>query len=648
MSDQRIRTDALLKTTLCLPLLLTSPASLGQVNALSDELFIPGEYIVALDNQAASNEVENYLRNETNDVARYRALPNSTFGVAQIPMSQRGRLNLNDYLAILEAAPGVAAVEPNLVRDNFVTPAAFDDPRLVEQWHHANINAPAAWSIQADASQVVVAVIDDAVMIEHPDIRANLWTNAKEIPGNGRDDDGNGYIDDIHGWNFGGRTANPSPAGACTGKSGAHGTHVAGIVGAVGNNKEGGSGVAPRVQIMSLAIGRPNLECKLSSDRIVEAINYAVRNGAKVINLSFGGALSSPATKVALQRAAAADVLIFAAAGNAGLTNDAEDVPADSEVLVVDVFDKKKPNELVARFKSPNFPATFSRTVPAVVSVANLERVGRDPTNSKLNGAPLRSDYQAFRVRNVRIHKQGLVRVGRDNPVAYEYTPGSSYGKRSVQIAAPGTDILSLNSDGSSATSGKYKFSTGTSMASPVMAGAAAVVWAAFPDMSNLQIKDRLLKSARRNSSLASTVESGRQVDLYAALCGDMFERKAAGCTASLPPSAPAPAPTPTPPADSPAPTPAPAPTPTPTRKPRPTPAPTPQPTPAPQPAPTPQPAPVPSPAPAPAPTTPAPSPAPEPTPVQPPNQDDSTRQLNDWIRGRDTEDDDDDSDEQW
>ena len=119
------------------------------------------------------------------------------------------------------------------------------DPSLSAQWNLAAIDAAEAWQTTTGSRSVVVAIVDSGIDFNHPDLAANIWTNPREIAGNGRDDDGNGYVDDIHGWDFVDNDNLPQDGFW-------HGTHVAGIIGAVGNNGIGVSGVSQQVSILPL------------------------------------------------------------------------------------------------------------------------------------------------------------------------------------------------------------------------------------------------------------------------------------------------------------------------------------------------------------------------------------------------------------
>jgi serine protease len=201
--------------------------------------------------------------------------------------------------------------EDGLVRADYLS----DDAGLAKQWAHDKVGSPAAWDISRGDASVVVAVLDSGVDYTHEDLAPNIWTNPGEIPDNGIDDDGDGYVDDVHGWNFVSDTNDPQSDDKSN-----HGTHVAGTIGAVGNNGIGISGHAPLVKIMPLKFLGSN-GAGYKSDAI-RGIDYAIRHGAKIINNSWGSGERSAALSEAISRAQAAGILFVAAAGNSGLNND--------------------------------------------------------------------------------------------------------------------------------------------------------------------------------------------------------------------------------------------------------------------------------------------------------------------------------------
>ncbi len=196
-----------------------------------------------------------------------------------------------------------------------VTAKETENPDYDKQTNLGLSNIPYGWTQNGKApggsSDVVVAVIDTGVDYNHLDLRNNIWINTAEIPDNGRDDDGNGYVDDIYGWDCVGNDKDPMDDNG-------HGTHVAGII-AAENNKVGGIGVAYNCKVMVLKAG--NSSGYFNNSDIAEAIQYAYMNGASVINMSFGGSFISIAVEEALENAYNSCVLV-AAAGNDGACNN--------------------------------------------------------------------------------------------------------------------------------------------------------------------------------------------------------------------------------------------------------------------------------------------------------------------------------------
>ena len=203
----------------------------------------------------------------------------------------------------------LAAIVAALALGGSAAPAqAASDPMLDQQWGLTEIatGAPEAWT-QSHGDGVLVAVLDSGVQLNHPDLASRLWRNPAETPGNGIDDDRNGYVDDIHGANIKALNGNVEDDNG-------HGTHVAGIVAAQAGNGTGGSGIAPGAQIMAIKV----LDANRSGDssQLAKGIRYAIDRGAKILNISINGDGTSPDLDAALAYAGQKGATVVASAGN--------------------------------------------------------------------------------------------------------------------------------------------------------------------------------------------------------------------------------------------------------------------------------------------------------------------------------------------
>lgn len=215
------------------------------------------------------------------------------------------------------------------------TSVLINDPNMAEKWGLKLTDSSSAWKITQGSKKIIVAVIDTGIDIKHEDLTSNLWKhpgetgkdkNGKDKATNGIDDDGNGYVDDVYGWNF---VANNN---SLTDNHG-HGTHISGILGAVGGNNKGISGVSPKVSIMSLKYFDPKEIGTNNLENTVKAIHYAIENGAKIINYSGGGTEFSKKEKEAIKRAQRKGILFVAAAGNEKSNSDEKKYyPADYDL----------------------------------------------------------------------------------------------------------------------------------------------------------------------------------------------------------------------------------------------------------------------------------------------------------------------------
>jgi len=213
-------------------------------------------------------------------------------------------------LARFAKDPNIEYAEPNWVIELSAVP---NDPSYSAQWSLDKIGAPAAWDTATSGSGVVIGVVDTGIDLTHPDLAANLWTNPGEIAANNIDDDGNGFIDDVHGWDFASDDADPTDTNG-------HGTMVAGVIGAVGNNATGVSGVAWTAKLAALRIGTGTASVYAA----VEAIQYANAMGFRITSNSYGwweGGQSFLFDDV-IAAAEAQGNLFVAAAGNEGHDND--------------------------------------------------------------------------------------------------------------------------------------------------------------------------------------------------------------------------------------------------------------------------------------------------------------------------------------
>jgi hypothetical protein len=345
---------------------------------------------------------------------------------------------LASKLTALRMDPSVLYAEPNYKVKALRQP---NDSLFSELWAMQNsgqfggkpgadISAVKAWDKSIGSRDVIVAVIDSGVDYNHPDLAGNMWTNPREIPGNGIDDDNNGYIDDVHGYDFAYGDGDPMDGDG-------HGTHVSGTIGGLGNNIGGVAGVNWQVRIMAL---------KFLSDEgwgytadAIAAVEYAVRMGANLSNNSWGGGGYSQALYDAIRAAGSANQLFVAAAGNAANDNDA----------------------------SPSYPASYD--LENIISVA-----ASDPAD--------------------------------------QLTWFSNYGRNSVDVAAPGEWILSCY------PGSNYAYLDGTSMASPHVAGLAALIWSMNPGVSATQVKQMILGSVDKVASMTDLVRTGGRLNANAAL----------------------------------------------------------------------------------------------------------------------------------
>ena len=349
--------------------------------------------------------------------------------VRALAVAPRDGISLEELRARLRASDRVERVEDD-------GPIAIskdpNDPGVVEQYaikqkDDHDVDAPAAWNERTSCAKV--AVLDTGVQSDHPDLKKNLWENTAD-PSNGRDDDNNGVVDDRYGGDL------VDGKGSGVDKHG-HGTHVAGIVGARGNNDRGISGLCWSLKIVAVRV--LDADGRGTWSREIAGIDYAIKAGAKVINASYGGPSGSEIVRDAIQRARDKGVLVVAAAGNDGVNTDSK----------------------------PNFPAAYPDS--NILSVA--------ATNSK------------------------------DKLASF-----SNFGAQTVDLAAPGDHVASTfwKSD--------YAYMSGTSMATPYVAAAAAMLRKHHSSWDLGDISSRLRKSGDALKALKGKTKSGKRLNINSAL----------------------------------------------------------------------------------------------------------------------------------
>ena len=221
--------------------------------------------------------------------------------------------DFNEFLSYYSNLPEVDYAEPNYTYQASIIPS---DTFFNNQWYLQKVKAVLAWDNIRESPEVVIAILDSGVQISHPDLRSNIWLNKKEIADNNIDDDKNGFIDDVNGWDFVNNVPDPAPKfkPGFTEDGILHGTIIAGIAAASGNNAAGVAGITWKAKIMPLKVLDDKGEG--SASKVIKAVDYAVANGANIINLSFVGFGYSKGLDDAIERAYNAGLIVVAAGGN--------------------------------------------------------------------------------------------------------------------------------------------------------------------------------------------------------------------------------------------------------------------------------------------------------------------------------------------
>jgi thermitase len=433
-------------------------------------LWVPGELVVGFKENVSSRARSAVLTAE--DVHVEEHFPELDASLVDLPAGTSVPEALEDF----GAREDIAFAEPNKLIFGALTP---DDPRFGDLWgmentgqeHRVSDPPPStasgkpdadgdvdeAWDTHTGDPATVIAILDSGVDTEHPDLDDNLWINPDEIPANNIDDDGNGFKDDVHGWDFAENNAGLLETNNDVGGID-HGTHVAGTAAAEINNTTGVAGVCPSCSIMVLKFMKPgDTDGDHQPDEMIgtlaaelKALDYAIDEGAHIVNGSFTTFLWSRSERAAYNELGNAGILAVAAAGNSSLDNDM-------------LLNYEFPDGSLAF--SPEYPASFD--LPKILAVA--------ATNHK-------DQYGYF--------------TGCDIDFARWICEFTSWGHDSVDVAAPGVDIVSTVPDN------KYRTFTGTSMAAPFTAGIAGLVRSANPTYGAMAMKNAIMNSVNKPDSL--------------------------------------------------------------------------------------------------------------------------------------------------
>jgi len=425
----------------------------GRVAAVADQ------YLVTFDDYLGNSQAELRAREVATRLGVVAENVRSIGRGGWASFTTTGEVSKSAVERLSREMDGLAWVEPDRLQEINRAP---NDPRFGELWHlentgqfvqgsglgaiGADVSAREAWDITIGSRNVVIAVIDSGVDIDHPDLAANIWRNPGEIAGNGIDDDGNGFTDDVVGFDFGTLSSTMSDQVG-------HGTAVASVIGAVGNDGFGITGINWNVSIMALKIANAN--GGLSTGAIIGAHDYATMMrtdfGINLVasNNSYGLIAGDfyedeqdgfEGERAAIVRFVNSGATFVASAGNDALDND-ENISS--------------------------FPASYR--IPGVISVAATDN------NDGLAGF-------------------------------------SSYGAETVDVAAPGVDILMA------APGGGYVIQSGTSFSGPLVAGIVGLIKSVKPNASAVEIREALINSSDPLPALQGRVRSGGRVNAEAAL----------------------------------------------------------------------------------------------------------------------------------
>jgi len=495
-------------------------------------------------------------------------------GIANLRLQRiklREGLTEEEAIRIYRAADIVEHVEKHALRYPSRNP---NDPDIAQQWALTKMKAPEAWDITQGRPEVIVAVIDTGVDYGHLDLQNNIWTNAAELKGlPGVDDDGNGYIDDIRGWDFGGNTNDPMDVYG-------HGTHVAGIIAATGDNSRGIAGVNWQAKIMALKAADADNSGTFLDFSIIKAIQYAIAKGAKIINCSFGGGSRSVEEENAFIGLKNAGILAVCAAGNESMDNDkTPSYPASYELENIISVAASDENDNFATFSNYGLASVdvmapgvnIYSTVPAGANTEALIRIaGASPSEYAATGmtfagitdaqgitgtaydcgmgypeqfptgvqgnvaiiergnSPGLPDFTfAAKVSNAQAAgATGVIIYNNDNNADVSFSgtlvsPGAWVPVVSITRAS-GTALLALETPVVTIINkpalSTYQTESGTSMAAPQVAGIAGLTLAQCPSLGYADIKAAILNTVDKVPAAAGKVVSEGRVNAFTAL----------------------------------------------------------------------------------------------------------------------------------
>jgi Subtilase family/Fervidolysin N-terminal prodomain/Abnormal spindle-like microcephaly-assoc'd, ASPM-SPD-2-Hydin/HYDIN/CFA65/VesB-like, Ig-like domain/FlgD Ig-like domain/Viral BACON domain len=400
----------------------------AQAPAVPPANYVPGEVILKFKSNATQHDKDQIY-------AELGGAKVKGLGRINAELRRVETMTVDEAVSRYRSHAKIEYIEPNYIVQANETP---NDPLFPQLYGlnntgqtggtvDADIDAPQAWDVFTGSSSVLIGVIDTGVDYTHPDLAANIWTNPGEIPGNNIDDDNNGFIDDVHGYDFINNDGDPMDDHS-------HGSHVSGTIGGVGNNGIGVAGVNWNVKIMGLKF--LSASGSGSTADAVEAIDYATMMHVRLTSNSWGGGGFSQALLDAINDADAAGVLFVCAAGNNSSNTDV----------------------------TPNYPSTYPS--PNIVAVAATDH--------------------------------------NDNLASF-----SNYGATTVDLAAPGVNIVSTTPGNT------YSTFSGTSMATPHVAGALGLVFGRFPNIGHMDAKNLIMSFVDHKASLAGKCVTGGRLNAF-------------------------------------------------------------------------------------------------------------------------------------